>query len=271
EKIATYCKEKNIILIEDLAHSIGTVYASGKEAGMVGDFVTLSFSQDKMIDGISGGALIIRNQGSRIKDQEFIFETLSSKQQIIDRLYPLFTLIIRKTYLFGVGKFLHFVLKRFKLLSSPMSDNRAVHSLPAWYCSLIYDELSNLGKNLIHRKKIAAIYADQLRGNLVADFIKKKSTFSTNVRFPIMYNGRVGLIKELKNHAVFVSDIWYDSPIAPKKYVHLSNYNHQCPQADDVSEKMLNLPTHRNISENEAKYLAKIVNDWMDKSSSNES
>lgn len=60
EKIAQICKEKKIILIEDLAHSIGTRYESGEEAGMVGDFVVLSFSQDKIIDAVSGGALISR-------------------------------------------------------------------------------------------------------------------------------------------------------------------------------------------------------------------
>lgn len=60
EKIAQICKEKKIILIEDLAHSIGTRYENGEEAGMVGDFVVLSFSQDKIIDAVSGGALISR-------------------------------------------------------------------------------------------------------------------------------------------------------------------------------------------------------------------
>lgn len=53
EEIAAICKENNIILIEDLAHSVG---------GKFGDFVVLSFSQDKLIDAVSGGALIIRNK-----------------------------------------------------------------------------------------------------------------------------------------------------------------------------------------------------------------
>lgn len=60
ENIAKICKEKKIILIEDLAHSIGTRYENGEEAGSFGDFVVLSFSQDKVIDAVSGGALIER-------------------------------------------------------------------------------------------------------------------------------------------------------------------------------------------------------------------
>ena len=60
ESIIKICKENKITLIEDLAHSVGTKYENGMEAGSVGDFVVLSFSQDKIIDSVSGGALIER-------------------------------------------------------------------------------------------------------------------------------------------------------------------------------------------------------------------
>lgn len=62
EKIAQICQENKIILIEDLAHCVGTKYENGMEAGMMGDFVVLSFSQDKIADAVSGGALIKRNK-----------------------------------------------------------------------------------------------------------------------------------------------------------------------------------------------------------------
>ncbi len=62
DKIAQICKENELTLIEDLAHSVGTKYENGKEAGSVGDFVVLSFSQDKIIDCVSGGALIKRRK-----------------------------------------------------------------------------------------------------------------------------------------------------------------------------------------------------------------
>lgn len=60
KEIAKICRQNKIVLIEDLAHSIGTKYENREEAGTVGDFVVLSFSQDKIIDAVSGGALISR-------------------------------------------------------------------------------------------------------------------------------------------------------------------------------------------------------------------
>src|SRR5215469_1404509 len=74
--IAKICNEEKIILIEDLAHSIGAKYEDDSEAGTVGDFTVLSFSQDKMIDGISGGALIVRNKELMNQDTKFSFESL---------------------------------------------------------------------------------------------------------------------------------------------------------------------------------------------------
>lgn len=261
EKIAKYCKEKEIVLIEDLAHAIGTVYMNGKEAGTVGDFTILSFSQDKMIDGVSGGALVLRNKKFTVHSSQFT--VLDMKSQVIDRLYPLFTFIIRKTYRVGIGKAIHKVLKFFKLLSNPMSDGRDIHSLPAWYCSLVFQEFENLEKNLSHRKKIAEIYAEKLHKSICSDFVKQHISSATNLRFPIFISKRYGFINHLKRNAVFVSDIWYDSPIAPKKYLHFSNYDHQCPNAEEVSEQMLNLPTHRNISEKDAEFIAKKINQWL--------
>src|SRR2546428_552227 len=62
EEVKLICEQKKITLIEDLAHSIGTTYNNGVESGTMGDMTILSFSQDKIIDGISGGALITNHK-----------------------------------------------------------------------------------------------------------------------------------------------------------------------------------------------------------------
>ncbi|HEX8932011.1 MAG TPA: DegT/DnrJ/EryC1/StrS family aminotransferase, partial [Patescibacteria group bacterium] len=259
--IAKFCQEKKIILIEDLAHSIGTIYENDLEAGTVGDFVALSFSQDKMIDGISGGALIIRNKKYSLGNLEL--PTIEKQKQIVDRLYPLFTFLIRKTYVLGLGKLIHVFLKIFKLLSNPMSDSFEIHTLPAWYSTLIYHEFINLEKNLIHRRKIATVYASRLNKNLIALEIGKNISSSSNIRFPIFAEKRNDLIKFLRDNNIYVSDIWYDAPIAPKKYLSKTNYKNQCPESEKIAERILNLPTHCNVSEQHAIKIAEKINQWL--------
>ena len=262
--IEKICQERGIVLIEDLAHSIGAVYGNGKEAGTVGDFTVLSFSQDKMIDAVSGGALIVRNK----KYQNFStpdFANVNYKQQIMDRWYPDLTFEIRTNYKFGLGKLTHKIYKSLGMLSKPMGnlDSISLHKLPAWYCGLVLHQFKNLGNNLEHRKEIAKVYAGALDPKILVQNLLSQINNASNLRFPILVDNRAALISYLKNQGVYVSDIWYDAPMAPEKYMSLTDYKHQCPEAEMVSKKMLNLPTHININKTQAEVVAKKINTWI--------
>lgn len=257
-EISQTCKDNNITLIEDLAHCVGTKYVNGSEAGTAGDMTILSFSQDKMIDGISGGALITKNQISSLH-----LEGVSTKKQIIDKLYPLFTYLIRKTYPIGLGKLLHFILKKLNLLSTPMTNITGVHQLPSWYAKLINQQFKDLDDNLNSRKIIASIYAKLINPKILSHKLVDKIHFSANLRFPIFVTNRESLIKYLSKHGIYVSDIWYDAPIAPKKYLSQTDYQGQCPNGELASSAILNLPTHRNVSEEDAKNISNLVNQWL--------
>jgi len=179
-----------------------------------------------------------------------------------DRLYPLFTYLIRNTYSFGLGKIIHQILKMFNLLSQPMGDNLSLTIFP-WSCNLAKEELDNLERNLNHRRKIAFIYARNINPKILLSKLVENIPNSANLRFPIFVNNRQSLINFLKKHNIFVSDIWYDAPIAPKKYMQLTNYSHQCPNSEKVSEMILNLPTHKNVTEIEAEKVSQQINQWL--------
>lgn len=268
EEIAKICRKNNLILIEDLAHSVGAKYKNGKEAGTVGDFVVLSFSQDKIIDAISGGALIIRNNFSHSGNQtkpecpeslrtmvdsgQARITSISPKQELIDRPYPLLTFIVRKTYPISLGRLIHFILKAFNLLSKPMNESfYEKYSLPNWYAYLVLDGFNKLSKNLEHRKKIASIYNSILSKKVCSKFIDEGIKLSSNLRFPIFVENRQGLINYLKKERVHVSDIWYD------------DVDETLPNCQIAANTILNLPTHINASEEDAKNIAQKINQWL--------
>ena len=261
--ISEVCKSRNIILIEDLAHSIGSMYQDGREAGTVGDFTALSFSQDKTIDTVSGGALIIRNE----KYQGYFmpaFESVDGKQQLKDRWYPMLTYKIRKSYFWGLGKLLHKLYKNLGILSQPMGklETITLHKLPAWYSGLVFFQFQKLEDNLKHRKEIAEIYKANLSPKVLLTNLLPQVSTTTNLRFPISIEGRDGLVAFLKKQNINVSDIWYDAPVAPEKYMRLTDYHNQCPEAEKLSKKMLNLPTHINVNVAHAKYISEKINQW---------
>lgn len=261
--IIKVCKENNITLIEDLAHCVGTKYANKAEAGTIGDMVVLSFSQDKMIDGISGGALIVKNPNLSINVQ---LANLGFQIQLKDRLYPFLTYLIRSTYnLFDLGKLLHTVFKKTNLLPKPVESitPHVLHKLPIFYYKLIQSVFEELGENLNHRKTIASIYSQTINPKVMSATLKDQIINSSNLRFPIFVNKREHLIENLKAQGIYISDIWYDAPIAPRKYLQLTDYKNQCPNSQDASAVILNLPTHKMVSTKDAINISQLINQWL--------
>ncbi len=253
EKIKSICEKNNLILIEDLAHCVGTRYENGGEAGTVGDFTVLSFSQDKIIDAICGGAVIVRNK--KYLNSDLDIKMYEPKTQLKDRFYPLITFKIRLLYGLRIGKIYHSLVKNLGLLTNIMNESfYNYYKLPSFYAMLANASFASLSNQLSHRRKIAEIYASLLPDKIFM-FPKEKTqeavSLSSNLRFPIFIDNREDLINSLKKRGINVADIWY-SDVAP-----------QCRNAVNDSKKILNLPTHINVSVKHAKIIAEEVNKWL--------
>lgn len=61
DEIRAICKEHNLILIEDAAHSIGTKY-NGQPVGSIADMTTFSFHPVKTVTSGEGGAVTTNNE-----------------------------------------------------------------------------------------------------------------------------------------------------------------------------------------------------------------
>ena len=73
DSFVEFAKEKNLILIEDSAQSLGSFYPDGRHQGTVGSVGSFSFSAPKVISTGQGGALVtnddkIANALRRLKD-----------------------------------------------------------------------------------------------------------------------------------------------------------------------------------------------------------
>lgn len=260
DTIVEIAKHHNLIIIEDLAHSIGTIYADGKEAGTVGDFTALSFSQDKVIDGVSGGALIVRNDKYADKIADLTFTPLGAVQKARDRFYPMLTSMIRSTYSIGLGKLLHFVFKKMHFMARAVDGIYGVmRTLPDWYSRNIVRQFNTSAKVLKHRQDIADIYKKILPSSVCIDL----DVSSTYLRFPIIVDDPKGLWKSLGKFA-HITDTWYDVPVAPRRYFAESSYKlGMCPNSEKITNHIVNLPTHINISKQQATQLAQKVSSWL--------
>lgn len=61
DELLLHCREKNLVLIEDGAHVIGTSY-KGRKNGSIADMTTFSFHPVKTVTGGEGGAVLTNNK-----------------------------------------------------------------------------------------------------------------------------------------------------------------------------------------------------------------
>lgn len=61
DRLTKICKDNNLVLIEDGAHSVGTLY-NGKGIGSIADMTTFSFHPVKTITGGEGGAVLTNSE-----------------------------------------------------------------------------------------------------------------------------------------------------------------------------------------------------------------
>lgn len=231
--IVDMCRRNKLVLIEDLAHCVGGLYENGKEMGSFGDFVALSFSQNKIIDSVSGGALIVRNPKFNVAHP-----TLAPnwRRQLADRIYPLCAYFLKHSYpLYTLFQKLITVSKSFTNTGS------GVHSLPSWYCVLILAKFRNLPSAIFHRRKIASVYARSLNKNILSSALTKQIPYSAHFRFPIFVTQKKSLVDYLAQYHFYLDDPWYTLP-------------------------GLTLPVHENISEERAEQLALAINEFINKS-----
>jgi UDP-2-acetamido-2-deoxy-ribo-hexuluronate aminotransferase len=65
-EIQEFCKEKNIIFIEDASQSLGSSL-NGVKAGTIGDCSVYSFNSNKVIAGINGGGVLLTDNEEQAK------------------------------------------------------------------------------------------------------------------------------------------------------------------------------------------------------------
>lgn len=255
--IEQLCKQQGVALVEDLAHCAGAIYSDGREVGTVGVASALSFSQNKMIDAVAGGAAIFMSEN--VRALKLHFKAVPLSQRITNYLYPLTTQVIRKTHQFYVGKVLLRLTKAMHLLPDPAAGYAGdLHKLHPHQAKLALNYIDSLTRTIKHRRAMAEIYQKELPQSL--QFQGSKG--ATYIRFPVVVDDKKSLEKHLSRARVLLGTSWYETVIAPERFLPkaLLYRPGSCPNGEWMARHIINLPTHININADTANRIAKEVN-----------
>lgn len=253
EKVA---KKYKLVIIEDLAHSAGSVYSDGREVGTVGDLVMLSFGKDKALDVVNGGALVIRNKtlGKVVQPES----GPPLMEQYRDKIYPLLGLVSRTFYKVKIGQYI--LTAAYKLNLAKRSADGEVNvdeAMPGWQAALAIKRLMQLDDRVKLRRENTRKIIDLLG---LSPIKSAKLPGASLVRVPFLLEKRDEVVMLLREQGVHLQDIWYDIPVSPERYYSQSNFDEQaCPNAVKISKYLLNIPTHENLTNDHIVKIAEVI------------
>lgn len=233
--VLKFCKKHGLVLIEDLAHSVGVKYQDGREAGTIGAGVAFSFGKEKSIDTILGGAVVLRD-----------FEAIKGARFDIPRN-------AKKMW-----------VSEFRPRKRPhTSDNLRARFYPlfgALYRGLSYVKLNGVLMQLLLKTHLVQRSADnrlELKRK-ISDFearaaLKKFQEMKTGagvLREFYLLDNRDEVLAKLREAGYFFDGFWYEKPISPERYYKKLRFPEKdCPIATAVSRRIINFPTYYSKKE----------------------
>jgi dTDP-4-amino-4,6-dideoxygalactose transaminase len=263
DEILEITRKHNLFLIEDCAHSLGARYKR-KFCGTFGDIAFFSFGRDKIISSVFGGMVVTNNNDLAERINRFKKElTYPSASWVFQQLlHPvLVSYLILPGYRFpNFGKLLLVFFQKIKILSKAVHWREKEGKIPSYFpkklpnalASLALSQFKKLEKFNSHRKKIARLYQNELNKFILPFSAEKEGAIF--MRCPVLVDNSDKTLREARKKKILLNDGWRKSPIVPPDTnIERMNYTlGSCPKAEKVADKILNLPTHINISEEKA-------------------
>jgi len=275
DEILKICREKNLILIEDCAHSLGAEFKNQK-VGTFGRAAFFSFSRDKVISSVYGGMAVTNDDklGESLRQARTEFGLPSSFWVFQQLLHPIFLhYVILPIYNFlDLGKIFLVLSQWLHVLSKAVSwkEKRGLRpdyfpkALPNALAALALNQFKKLDKFYRHRHKIAQYYRENLKDTNFVLPHENEFTKQSYLRFTVKHPRAHEIIYEAWHKQNILLGDWYTTPIAPHdtKLDEMKYKKGSCPNAESLAKQTLNLPTHINISQKDADRIIAFLKKW---------
>ena len=272
DEVRNVCSTHNLILIEDCAHSLGAEY-NGIKVGSQSKAAFFSFSRDKVISSVYGGMAVTNDEkiAKSLEQLQKEFGQPSSFWIFQQILHPiLLCYIILPIYDFlDLGKIFLVFAQVTHILSKAVSwqEKRGQRpdyfpkALPDAIAMMAINQLGKIDKFNFQRQKIANYYYEKLKVSnfdLPKQFENRKNIF---LRFTVKHPKAHEIIYEAWHKQNILLGDWYTTPIAPfdTKIEDIHYKSGSCINAERLAKITLNLPTHINISEDDAERIVKFL------------
>lgn len=241
-KISKWCKQKNIILIEDCAHSLNISY-NGRFVGTFGDTASLSIWK---ILQLPFGGCYIRNNG---------------KIQVNTVPYKLNTLDIYKSLRFlPFGRMILDLLKLLKFKKKFKVDPSKIEITPPPFL-FNYLSISNRKVDIEQRKKYTQFFYNELKKEIPKELFHLEFNNNFFHSIPLLVNNQNDVYVTLLNNKIVCGKMW-DNPLSKDAQLNKKYKLNKTPNTNFYSKRIINiLINDPKYNEKKIKQKAKIISE----------
>ncbi|EHQ34350.1 DegT/DnrJ/EryC1/StrS family aminotransferase [Methanoplanus limicola] len=223
--VTEICEDNNLLLIEDCAQAHGAEY-KGKKVGSFGDAGCFSFYPTKNMTTGEGGMITCNDSKSSDKIRRIINHGQSEK-------------------------YLH----------TEIGYNMRMSDIDAAIGRVQFSKLSVMNKL---RRRNAGIYDSEILHQGITKPFNNPDCLHVYHQYAVLVEDnfpmeRDELMKYLASNGIG-SAVHYPVPVH-RQPVYADMPNPKCPVADDLSRRILSLPVHPGVSEDECRYICEVINE----------
>jgi dTDP-4-amino-4,6-dideoxygalactose transaminase len=235
--IAEWCRQHNLILIEDLAQATGAKFPDGAYAGSVGDMIVYSFNRTKILENGNGALVLRRTQDESRLETLLHAEPLppeiphSTRTQLglsYRNLHHALVALLRS------GSITPTDVSHAFLTLRPAYDS--LYNLPASTAPGLDAAWEQLPDNLSRRVQRAALYANRLSDG-AWHLLDGWKTSGVCWRFSLLIDNPSQLVhvsEAVRKDGFHVSNLYWPAN-------HLFHPSDVCPNAEYFARRIVNL------------------------------
>ena len=245
-RIRDIAKAKNAYVIDDAAQALGALW-EGKQAGTLGDVGFYSLGRGKALATIEGGIIVTNSDeiALAVKSEVASLPVPPVRHEAGLLIQMLTYTIFLRPRLYWIPKSLPFL----RLGTTEYSPDFAVTDLPVMVRRLLPQLLPTLAENNQARARNAALLSTGLAASPDFKIPQPAPECTPNyVRFPLIARDRTLRARalELLESEGLGASPFYPGAICdiPGVEPHMAPRRFHRPMAEDVSQRLLTLPTH---------------------------
>lgn len=270
DRIMQISEKYKIPVIEDCAHSIGTK-VNGKTIGTFGTLSIFSFGRDKAFSSVSGGMAITKDKvlGKKIKEFQEKLDYPSLSWITSNLFHPIAFSLILPMYNLLIGKILLVIFQKLHFLTIPVysiekkgkMETSFIKKMPNAQAVLALHQLKKHDRFNATRNFFVEFYRKEL--SEIGAYKLPYDSINPLLRFPVLTDKRDKIIKDLKKRGIYLGK-WYSEIIDPKG-VNFESIGYKigsCPRAENIVQRILNLPTYPTLSSKQAKEIVQFLKQY---------